>query len=130
MVSLDDRPEQAADRRVPGSWEGDLIIGKAGKSAAATLVERTSKLTMIWGLPAGNNADELADVLIDTVDDMPNHILGALTWDQDTAMARYAALTTVTDLPVCFAYPHAPWERGTKETSPSPPCREVPSPTA
>lgn len=117
MVSIDDRPDDATDRRVPGSWEGDLIVGKGGKTAAATLVERTSRFTMICGLPAGKSADALADVLIDTVSDMPKHILGALTWDQGTEMARHAALTTATDLPVYFAHPHSPWERGTNENT-------------
>ncbi len=85
---------------------------------------------MICGLPAGKSADGLADVLIDTVSDMPKHILGALTWDQGTEMVRHAALTTATDLPVYLAHPHSPWERGTNETLPSTPCREVPPPTA
>ncbi|WP_182348964.1 hypothetical protein [Tomitella gaofuii] len=61
---------------------------------------------------------------------MPKHILGALTWDQGTEMVRHAALTTATDLPVYLAHPHSPWERGTNETLPSTPCREVPPPTA
>ncbi|WP_182349014.1 IS30 family transposase [Tomitella gaofuii] len=117
MVSIDDRPEQASDRRVPGAWEGDLIIGKGGKSAAATLVERTSRFTLICGLPSGKNADALADVLIDTVSDMPRHILGSLTWDQGTEMARHAAITTATDPPVYFAHPRSPWERGTNENT-------------
>ncbi|MDN5757614.1 MAG: IS30 family transposase [Tomitella sp.] len=117
MVSIDDRPDEAADRRVPGSWEGDLIIGKAGKSAAATLVERASRFTLICGLPAGKTADGLADVLIDTVSDLPKSILGSLTWDQGTEMARHAAVTVATDLPVYFAHPHSPWERGTNENT-------------
>ncbi|WP_158726438.1 IS30 family transposase [Tomitella fengzijianii] len=129
MVSIDDRPEQATGRRIPGSWEGDLIIGKGGKSAAATLVERTSRFTLICGLPAGKNADGLADVLIDTVSDMPRNILGSLTSDKGTEMARHAALTTATDLKVYFAHPPSPWERGTNETPPSTSCREVPPPT-
>lgn len=117
MVSIDDRPDEAADRRVPGSWEGDLIIGKAGTSAAATLVERTSRFTLIRGLPTGKNAEGLADVLIDTVSGLPKSILGSLTWDQGTEMARHAALTVSTDLPVYFAHPHSPWERGTNENT-------------
>lgn len=117
MVSIDDRPEAASDRRVPGSWEGDLIIGRAGKSAAATLVERTSRYVMICGLPDGKKADGLADVLIDTVHGMPAQVQGALTWDQGTEMARHAALTLATDLPVYFAHPHSPWERPTNENT-------------
>lgn len=117
MVSIDDRPDDASDRRVPGSWEGDLIVGKAGKSAAATLVERASRFTTICGLPAGKNANGLADVLIDTVSDLPKRLLGSLTWDQGTEMARHAALTVATDLPVYFAHPHSPRERGTNENT-------------
>jgi IS30 family transposase len=117
MVSIDDRPDTATDRRVPGSWEGDLIIGKGGKSAAATLVERTSRYVIICGLPEGKKADALADVLIDTVTALPAQVRGSLTWDQGTEMARHAALTLATDLPVYFAHPHSPWERGSNENT-------------
>lgn len=117
MVSIDDRPETACDRRVPGAWEGDLIIGAGGKSAAATLVERHSRFVVILGLPEGKNADGLADVLIDHVADMPAQVRGSLTWDQGTEMARHAALTMATDLPVYFAHPHAPWERPSNENT-------------
>ena len=117
MVSIDDRPEVAADRRVPGAWEGDLVIGKAGRTAAATLVERTSRFTIILGLPDGKNADALADTLIETVRGLPAQVRGSLTWDQGTEMARHAALTLATDLPVYFAHPHSPWERPTNENT-------------
>ncbi|MBS9535942.1 IS30 family transposase [Mycobacterium sp. M1] len=117
MVSIDDRPDHVADRRVPGAWEGDLIIGRAGKSAAATLVERTSRFTLILGLPDGKNSDALADVLIDCVRNLPAQVRGSLTWDQGTEMARHAALTLATDLPVYFAHPHSPWERPTNENT-------------
>lgn len=117
MVSIDDRPEDAADRRVPGAWEGDLVIGKAGRTAAATLVERTSRFTIILGLPDGKNADALADTLIETVRGLPPQVRGSLTWDQGTEMARHAALTLATDLPVYFAHPHSPWERPTNENT-------------
>lgn len=117
MVSIDDRPDTAADRRVPGAWEGDLIIGKAGKTAAATLVERTSRFVIILGLPEGKKADALADTLIDAVRGLPAQVRGSLTWDQGTEMARHAALTLATDLPVYFAHPHSPWERPTNENT-------------
>lgn len=117
MVSIDARDPAASDRRAPGHWEGDLIIGKDGASAAATLVERTSRFVTILGLPHGKHADSLADVLIDHVSDMPERIRGSLTWDQGTEMARHAALTVATDLPVYFADPHSPWQRPTNENT-------------
>lgn len=64
MVSIDDRPDSVNDRRVPGAWEGDLIVGRGGKTAAATLVERVSRFTIILGLPDAMKASGLADVLI------------------------------------------------------------------
>jgi IS30 family transposase len=117
MVSIDDRPESVSDRRIPGAWEGDLVIGQGGKSAAATLVERTSRFVVICGLPDGKKADALADVLIDTVCGLPAQVRGSLTWDQGTEMSRHAALTLATDLPVYFAHPHSPWERGSNENT-------------
>jgi IS30 family transposase len=117
MVSIDDRDPAAAGRRVPGHWEGDLIIGRAGKTAAATLVERTSRFTVILGLPDGKHADSLADILIDHVAGMPAKMRGTLTWDQGTEMARHAALTLASAMPVYFAHPHSPWERPTNENT-------------
>lgn len=117
MISIDDRPAAATDRRVPGAWEGDLIIGAGGKSAAATLVERKSRYVILRGLPFGKNADGLNEVLIDTINDLPTHIRGSLTWDQGTEMARHAALTLATGMPVYFAHPHSPWERPTNENT-------------
>lgn len=117
MVSIDDRGADVTDRRVPGHWEGDLIIGEAGKSAAATLVERTSRFTVVLALPEAKNADGLADVLIDHVSGMPGLVRRSLTWDQGTEMARHAALTLATELPVFFAHPHSPWQRPTNENT-------------
>jgi IS30 family transposase len=116
MTSIDARPEDAANR-VPGAWEGDLIIGAGGKSAAATLVERHSRYLILLGLPDGKQADGLADILIDRVEDLPAHLRGSLTWDQGTEMARHAALTLATNLPVYFAHPRSPWERPTNENT-------------
>lgn len=117
MVSIDDRPAEATDRRVPGAWEGDLVIGKAGRSAVATLVERRSRFLIMLGLPEGKKADALADVLIDSVNDLPTLMRGSLTWDQGTEMARHAQLSVATALPVYFAHPHSPWERPSNENT-------------
>jgi transposase InsO family protein len=85
--------------------------------AAATLVERTSRFTVIPGLPGGKNADGLAGILIDHVNGMPAKMRGSLTWDQGTEMARHAALTLATDMPACFAHPHSPRERPANENT-------------
>src|SRR5882724_5170811 len=117
MVSIDARPVEVRDRRVPGHWEGDLIVGAGGKSAAATLVERTSRFTVIVALPDGKKADGLADALIEHMSGLPEMIRRSLTWDQGTEMARHAAVTVATTLPIYFAHPHTPWERPTNENT-------------
>lgn len=116
MVSIDDR-EDLAERRVPGHWEGDLVIGAHGRSAAATLVERTTRFTTILALPAGKDSEHLADALIDNADELPAMMRKSLTWDQGSEMAKHAALTLATKMPVYFAHPHSPWERGTNENT-------------
>ena len=116
MVSIDDR-EDLAERRVPGHWEGDLVIGAHGRSAAATLVERTTRFTTILALPAGKDSEHLADALIDNADELPVVMRKSLTWDQGSEMAKHAALTLATKMPVYFAHPHSPWERGTNENT-------------
>ena len=117
MVSIDQRPDDADGRQVPGHWEGDLIIGRGGKSAAITLVERTTRFLAILALPDGKAADGVCDVLIDHVSGLPALVRKSLTWDQGTEMGRHAALTVATDLPVYFAHPHSPWERPTNENT-------------
>ena len=116
MVSIDAR-EDLTGRRVPGHWEGDLIIGAHGATAAATLVERTTRFTTILALPAGKDSVHLADALIETADALPAMMRKSLTWDQGSEMAKHAALTLATTLPVYFAHPRSPWERGTNENT-------------
>jgi IS30 family transposase len=117
MRSIDDRPAEVAGRQVPGHWEGDLVIGKGGKSAMGTLVERVSRFLCPVALPHGHDADSVQDALFDAVKDLPAHLRKSLTWDQGTEMARHAALTLAADLPVYFAHAHSPWERGTNENT-------------
>ena len=117
MTSIDDRPAEVAGRQVPGHWEGDLIIGKGGKSAMGTLVERVSRYFCPVALPGGHDADSVEEALFDAVKDLPAHLRKSLTWDQGTEMARHAALTVAADLPVYFAHAHSPWERGTNENT-------------
>ena len=118
MTSIDARPTEVSDRAVPGHWEGDLVIGKAGRSAMATLVERTSRYTVPVALPAGRrDATTTADALIASVSDMPAELLKTLTWDQGSEMAAHAAFSLATSIDVFFAHPHSPWERGTNENT-------------
>jgi IS30 family transposase len=118
LRSIEDRPAEVTDRRVPGHWEGDLLIGRAGRSAMATLVERTSRYTVPVALPAGRrDAATTCDALIDAVSGMPTQLRKTLTWDQGSEMAGHAAFTLATTVEVYFAHPHAPWERGTNENT-------------
>jgi IS30 family transposase len=117
MVSIEDRPEEVEGRRIPGHWEGDLIIGKGGRTALGTLVERTSRFLIPVPLPSGKEAHAVKDSIIASIKDVPGHMRKSLTWDQGTEMARHAELTLATDMPVYFAHPHSPWERGTNENT-------------
>jgi IS30 family transposase len=117
MRSISERPAEAEDRRVPGHWEGDLVIGKNGASAVATLVERSSRLLVLVGLPMGKNADGLSESLIATADLIPAMMRKTLTWDQGSEMARHAATTLATGIQVYFADAHSPWQRGSNENT-------------
>jgi transposase, IS30 family len=117
MRSIEDRPEEVAGRQVPGHWEGDLIVGKNGATAAGTLVERKSRFTAIVPLPFGRTADQVRAALIESVKDLPAQLVKSLTWDQGTEMADHAAFSLATDIDVYFAHPHSPWERGTNENT-------------
>ena len=118
MTSIDARPAEASDRAVPGAWEGGLVIGKAGRSAMATLVERTSRYTVPVALPAGRrDALTTCDALIAAVSGMPSQLVKTLTWDQGSEMAGHAAFSLATAVDVYFAHPHSPWERGTNENT-------------
>ncbi len=117
MTSISQRPEEAEGRKVPGHWEGDLVIGKAGKSAMGTLVERTSRYLVPLALPAGRDSAAVCGQVIKSVRDMPANLIRSVTRDQGAEMAQHAAVTLATDIPVYFAHAHSPWERGTNENT-------------
>jgi IS30 family transposase len=132
-IMISQRPVEAADRAVPGHWEGDLILG-LGSSAIGTLVERTTRFTLLLHLPrmmghghearvkngpalAGHGAEAVRDAITRTIITLPEQLRRSLTWDQGAELAQHARLKIDAGVQVYFCDPHSPWQRGTNENT-------------
>jgi IS30 family transposase len=114
---ISDRPPEAADRAVPGHWEGDLILGPGGASAIGTLVERSTRFTMLLHLPADHTAETVATAMIEAMRELPEDLRRSITWDRGSEMANWRDIHLKLKTPVYFCHPHSPWQRGTNENT-------------
>ena len=116
MLSIEERPKEVEDRIIPGHWEGDLIIGKNNRSALGTLVERTTRTTILVPVKS-KRAEEVARAFAKEVKKLPQQMKLTLTYDQGREMAEHKLFTKLTGVRVYFAHPRSPWERGTNENT-------------
>ena len=132
-VMISERPAEADDRAVPGHWEGDLLIGLE-RSAIGVLVERATRFTVLIHLPretgfgtiprtkngpalAGYGAVTMKNALASTMTTLPEQLRRSLTWDRGKELSQHAAFKIETGIPVYFADPQSPWQRGTNENT-------------
>lgn len=130
-ILISERPAEADDRAVPGHWEGDLILG-LHSSAIGTLVERTTRFTVLLHLPrmdgdgprvhngpalAGHGAAAVRDAIASAITTLPQQLRRSLTWDQGAEMAQHAQLRIDTGVAIYFCDPRSPWQRGTNENT-------------
>jgi IS30 family transposase len=117
MVNIVDRDEEVAERRVPGHWEGDLIMGTKNASAIGTLVERTTNYTLLLHLPEGHGAEQVTAAITAAMAGLPAKLRRSLTWDQGKELSRHKEVAEATGLKVYFCDPHSPWQRATNENT-------------
>ena len=117
MLSIEERPAEVADRTVPGHWEGDLILGKYKRSAMGTLVERTTRYTILVALGNQKDAVSVREAYAEAFKTVPDELRKTLTYDQGKEMSEHQQFTIDTGMQVFFAHPGSPWERGTNENT-------------
>ena len=116
MLSIEERPKEVEDRIIPGHWEGDLIVGKNNRSALGTLVERTTRTTILIPVKS-REAEVVAKAFAKEVKKLPQQMKLSMTYDQGREMAQHKLFTKITGVKVYFAHPRSPWERGTNENT-------------
>jgi IS30 family transposase len=116
-LTISERPAEADDRAVPGHWEGDLIVGTASRSAIGTLVERSTRFTILLHLPVDHTAEEVAKAMIASMGDLPDHLRRSITWDRGSELARWRDIQVALDTRLFFCDPHSPWQRGSNENT-------------
>ena len=116
MISIHERPQEVADRAIPGHWEGDLIIGKDHQSAIGTLVERTTRYVLIVPLKA-KDAVSVRKAFAKSIRQVPESLTKTLTYDRGKEMSDHAKFTMDTKMQVYFCDPHSPWQRGSNENT-------------
>ena len=117
MVNISQRPAEVEDRAIPGHWEGDLMMGKSGRSAIGTLVERSTRFVMLLHLPNGHRPALVEQAVIDATQKLPDFIWKSLTWDQGQEMRNHLQIKVATGLQVYFCKPASPWQRGSNENT-------------
>ena len=117
MTMIDQRPTDVDDRKQPGHWEGDLIVGSNCRSAIATLVERRSRFLVMVPLPEGHKAPVVREAIVAALESLPHNAVRTLTWDQGTELTQHRELASASGISIFFCEPHSPWQRGTNENT-------------
>ena len=117
MVPIAQRPPEVDERRVPGHWEGDLLVGKQNRSYVATLVERHTRYVMLARLGSDRTTENVTRALKQRIAQLPDHLVVSLTWDQGNELSSHQRFRAETGVDVYFCDPHSPWQRGSNENT-------------
>ncbi|MGE2723414.1 IS30 family transposase [Mycolicibacterium pulveris] len=117
VITISQRPPEVDDRAVPGHWEGDLILGSGCGSAIGTLVERSTRFTILLHLPDDHTAESVATAMIAAMSQLPAHLRRTITWDRGSEMAGWQDISLELRAPVYFCDPRSPWQRGSNENT-------------